>query len=337
MQLGRKSVACLFFLVLTSVGRKGLAQEQPLLHVSFDPTRELFQELNQQFTKHREKNGQSAVTIHQSHGASAKQARAVGDGLKADVVSLALAFDVDALVKKSLVAANWRDLLPGGSSPFTSTVVFLVRHGNPKGISNFSDLIKPGIEVLTPHPKTSGGARWNYLAAYDSAFQLNQKDKAKSQQFMRDLFRNVKVLDSGARAATNRFVQRKQGDVLITWESEAFLAQKEFGAQAFQIVVPPRSILAEPVIALVDRVVNQRQSRALAEAYLRYMYSEEAQEIIARHGFRPRSPKVLEKYRQSFPKLELFTIDQAFGGWDKAQQEHFQDGALFDRIYGVSS
>jgi sulfate transport system substrate-binding protein len=305
-----------------------------LLNVSYDPTRELYTEFNPAFVKYwKAKTGES-VSIKQSHGGSGKQARSVIDGLKADVVTLALAGDVEALrVNGGLIPENWASRLPDNSAPYTSTIVFLVRKGNPKGIKDWSDLIKPDLKVITPNPKTSGGARWNYLAAWAYADKAFGKDEAKVLEFISKLYKNVPVLDSGARGSTTTFIQREIGDALLAWENEAFLALKEFGADKFQIVTPPQSILAEPSVSVVDKNVEDKKTQDLAEAYLKYLYSEEGQDIIGKNFYRPRSEKALAKYGAQFPKLELVTIDAAFGGWTKAQRVHFADGGTFDQIY----
>jgi sulfate transport system substrate-binding protein len=309
------------------------ASAQDLLNVSYDPTRELYVEYNAAFAKHWQSTG-GKVTVKQSHGGSGKQARSVIDGLKADVVTLALAGDVDAIVQNGgLIAADWAKRLPHNSAPYTSTIVFLVRKGNPKGIKDWDDLVKPGVEVITPNPKTSGGARWNYLAAWAFAEKKHGGDQAKAKEFVTQLFKNVPVLDSGARGSTTTFVQRGLGDVLLSWENEAFLAIKEFGSDKFEIVAPSLSILAEPSVAVVDKNVDAKGTRALAEAYLKWLYSDEAQEIIGKNFYRPRSEAALAKYTAQFPKIELVTIDRAFGGWAKAQAAHFADGAVFDQIY----
>lgn len=313
-----------------------LAAPKPvqLLNASYDPTRELYTEFNAAFAKHWESTTGQKVTINQSHGGSGKQARAVIDGLEADVVTLALAYDVDALYQKAkLIPADWQRRLPENSAPYTSTIVFIVRKGNPKGIRDWDDLVRPGISVITPNPKTSGGARWNYLAAWEYANRKLGGDEGKVREFIAKLYKNVPVLDSGARGSTTTFVQRGIGDVFISWENEAFLVQKEFGSDKFETVVPSLSILAEPPVTLVDKVVDRRGTRAVAEAYLNYVYSEEGQEIAARNFYRPRLASVAEKYADNFPKLELFTIDEAFGGWNKAQTTHFNDGGIFDQIY----
>ena len=305
-----------------------------LLNVSYDPTRELYTEFNPAFVKYwKAKTGES-VSIKQSHGGSGKQARSVIDGLKADVVTLALAGDVEALrVNGGLIPENWASRLPDNSAPYTSTIVFLVRKGNPKGIKDWSDLIKPDLKVITPNPKTSGGARWNYLAAWAYADKAFGRDEAKVLEFISKLYKNVPVLDSGARGSTTTFIQREIGDALLAWENEAFLALKEFGADKFQIVTPPQSILAEPSVSVVDKNVEDKKTQDLAEAYLKYLYSEEGQDIIGKNFYRPRSEKALAKYGAQFPKLELVTIDAAFGGWTKAQRVHFADGGTFDQIY----
>lgn len=305
-----------------------------LLNVSYDPTRELYQDFNASFAaKWTSETGQK-VTINQSHGGSGKQARAVIDGLQADVVTLALAYDVDALYQKGrLIPQDWQSRLPDNSSPYYSTIVFIVRKGNPKGIKDWDDLVKPGVSVITPNPKTSGGARWNYLAAWEFARRKFGGDETRVRDFIAALFKNVPVLDSGARGSTTTFVQRGIGDVFISWENEAFLVQKEFGSDKFETIVPSISILAEPPVTVVDKVVDRRGTRAAAEAYLKHLYSEEGQEIAARNFYRPRLAAVAEKYAGTFPKIELFTIDEAFGGWNNAQQIHFGDGGVFDQIF----
>ena len=305
-----------------------------LLNVSYDPTRELYQDFNQAFAKeYKAKTGQD-VEIQQSHGGSGKQARSVIDGLAADVVTLALAADIDALHNNgNLIPADWQKRLPNNSSPYTSTINFLVRKGNPKGIKDWDDLIKPGVEVITPNPKTSGGARWNFLAAWGYALKKYGNDQEKAKDFVAKLYKSVPVLDSGARGATTTFVQRGLGDVLIAWESDAFLSVKELGRDKFEIVYPSVSILAEPPVSIVDKVVDQKGTRKVATAYLEYLYSPEGQEIAAKNFYRPRSSEVAEKYGKQFPKIELFTIDDVFGGWTKAQKTYFDDGAVFDKIY----
>lgn len=303
------------------------------LNVSYDPTRELYQDFNQAFaTKWKADTGES-VTFKQSHGGSGGQARAVLDGLQADVVTLALAYDIDALAGKGLIDQNWQKRLPDNASPYTSTIVFLVRKGNPKQIKDWNDLAKPGVSIVTPNPKTSGGARWNYLAAWAYAQHQPGGNEQSAKDFVTRLYKNAGVLDSGARGATTSFVQRGQGDVLIAWENEAFLSLKEFGADKFEIVVPSVSILAEPPVAVVDKVVDKHGTRKLAEAYVKYLYSDEGQEIAARNFYRPRSAKVPAALTKQFPKLKLYTVDDTFGGWTKAQKTHFADGGVFDSIY----
>ncbi len=304
-----------------------------LLNVSYDPTRELYRDFNTAFAAEWKKESGDDVTIKQSHAGSGKQSRSVIDGLEADVVTLALAYDIDALHEHGdLVPADWQKRLPDNSSPYTSTVVFLVRKGNPKGIKDWDDLVKPGIAVITPNPKTSGGARWNYLAAWGYAAKKYGGDD-KAQDFVARLLKNVPVLDTGARGATTTFVERGQGDVLLAWENEALLALDEGGKERFEIVVPSISILAEPPVAVVDKVVDKRSTRKVAEAYLKYLYTPVGQEIAAKHHYRPRDAAVAAKYAAAFPTLPLFTIDEAFGGWQKAQKTHFADGGTFDRIY----
>jgi len=306
--------------------------QTPFLNVSYDPTRELYAAVNAAFTKYwKGKTGQD-IRFRQSHGGSGSQARAVIDGLEADVVTLALAYDVDAVSNSGLIHKDWQKRLPQNSSPYTSTIVFLVRKGNPKGIKDWNDLIRPGVQVITPNPKTSGGARWNYLAAWEYAKRKNGGNEAKAREFVAALLKNVPVLDSGARGATTTFVQRGIGDVLLAWENEAFLSIKELGPDKVDIVVPSLSILAEPPVAVVDKVALRRGTADLARAYLEYLYSKEAQEIIAKHHYRPRDPEVAAKYAKSFPKIEMVTIAD-FGGWTKAQKAHFGDGGIFDKIY----
>jgi sulfate transport system substrate-binding protein len=306
---------------------------QTLLNVSYDPTRELYEEYNAAFARHWKAKGGKNVTVRQSHGGSGKQARTVIDGLPADVVTLALASDIDALVTQGkLLPANWQARLPDNSSPYTSTIVFVVRPGNPKKIKDWGDLAKPGVSVITPNPKTSGGARWNYLAAYAWALEQPGGNDATAQAYIRKLFKNVPVLDTGARGSTTTFAQRGIGDVFISWENEAYLANERLGAGKFEIVYPSISILAEPPVAVVDKVALRRGTADLARAYLEYLYSKEAQEIIAKHHYRPRDAEVAAKYARQFPKIELVTIAD-FGGWAKAQKEHFGDGGVFDKIY----
>ena len=310
------------------------ADEKTLLNVSYDPTRELYQQYNAAFAKYWQAKTGDKVAIKQSHGGSGKQARSVIDGLQADVVTLALASDVDAIHDKAkLLPADWQKRLPHNSSPYTSTIVFLVRKGNPKHVKDWDDLVKPGIAVITPNPKTSGGARWNYLAAWAYAHKKFGNDEAKTRTFVSQLFRNVPVLDSGARGSTTTFVERGIGDVLLAWENEAFLALRELGPDKFEIVAPSLSILAEPTVAVVDKVADKRKTRAIATAYLEYLYSEQGQEIAAKNYYRPTLESVAKKYAQQFPKLNLITVDEVFGGWRKAQKTHFADGGSFDQIY----
>ena len=304
-----------------------------LLNVSYDPTRELYEAYNAEFVKYWQATHHEKVTIRQSHGGSGKQARSVIDGLRADVVTLALAYDIDAIATNGkLLPANWQMRLPQNSAPYTSTIVLLVRKGNPKAIKDWGDLARPGVSVITPNPKTSGGARWNYLAAWAWALKQPGGSDATAKAFIAKLYHNVPVLDSGARGATTTFVQRGIGDVLIAWENEAHLAQKELGPGKFEIIVPSLSILAEPPVAVVDKVVLRRGTRAVAQAYLEHLYSKEAQEIIAKNYYRPRDPAVAAAHAADFPKVELVTID-LFGGWAKAQATHFADGGTFDKIY----
>jgi sulfate transport system substrate-binding protein len=323
------SLFSILALALTAV-----AKDIELLNVSYDPTRELYQEYNAAFAKYWKAKTGDNVTVKQSHGGSGKQARSVIDGLSADVVTLALAADVDALYDNAkLLPQDWQKRLPDNSAPYTSTIVFLVRKGNPQHIKDWDDLVKAGVSVITPNPKTSGGARWNYLAAWGFATKKFDGDETKVKAFISALFKNVPVLDSGARGATTTFVQRGIGDVLLAWENEAFLSLKEFGADKFEIVVPSLSILAEPTISVVDKVVNKKGTAVVAKAYLEYLYSDEGQEIAGRNFYRPRNAAAAAKYASTFPQLELITIDQAFGGWTKAQKTHFADGGVFDQIY----
>jgi sulfate transport system substrate-binding protein len=317
-------------------GRAAHAAEIKLLNVSYDPTRELYQDINAAFAKQwKAKTGQD-VSIQQSHGGSGKQARSVIDGLEADVVTLALAYDVDAVANSGLIAKNWQARLPNNSSPYTSTIIFLVRTGNPKKIRDWDDLTRSGVAVVTPNPKTSGGARWNYLAAWGYALRKFGNDPNKAKDFVSRIYKNVPILDTGARGATVTFVERGIGDVLIAWENEALLAVKQLGDKGeFQIVAPSLSILAEPPVAVVDKVTNKRKTVQAATAYLQYLYTPEGQEIAARHYYRPRNQAVAAKYAAQFPKVQLFTIDQVFGGWTKAQKTHFDDGGVFDQIYGA--
>ena len=330
MTTGKEIIrAAVFSVAIAALATPAVAQT--LLNVSYDPTRELYQDFNAAFVKYwKAKTGQT-VTIRQSHGGSGAQARAVIDGLQADVVTLALAYDVDAIAQSGLTSAAWQKRLPQNSAPYTSTIVFVVRKGNPKGIKDWGDLSKPGIQIITPNPKTSGGARWNYLAAWGYALrQFGGDDKAR--QFVADLYKKVPVLDSGARASTMTFLRRQIGDVLIAWENEAYLALQESPSQ-LEIVVPSISILAEPPVAVVDKVVDKKGTRAIAEGYLQYLYSSEGQEIAAKHHYRPRDQAIAAKLGSSFAKLKLFTVDEVFGSWQNAQKTHFADGAIFDRLY----
>ncbi|HTC97547.1 MAG TPA: sulfate ABC transporter substrate-binding protein [Bradyrhizobium sp.] len=308
------------------------AADVTLLNVSYDPTRELYVDFNKAFADTWQKETGKTIEIKQSHGGSGAQARSVIDGLQADVVTLALAYDIDAIAAKGFLAADWQKRLPLNASPYTSTIVFLVRKGNPKAIKDWDDLIKPGVAVITPNPKTSGGARWNYLAAWGFA-QKKFGSAEKAKKFVADLYQNVPVLDTGARGSTVTFVERGVGDVLIAWENEAFLALREFGQDKFEIVAPSTSILAEPPVAVVDSVADKKGTRAAAEAYLKYWYTKEGQEIAARNSYRPRDPEIAKQYENSFAKVELFTIDDVFGGWTKAQKDHFAEGGIFDQIY----
>ncbi len=309
------------------------AKEIKLLNVSYDPTRKLYEEINQAFgTAWQSKTGDK-LEIQQSHGGSGKQARSVIDGLQADVVTLALAYDIDMISEKGkLLAADWQKRLPNNSCPYTSTIVFLVRKGNPKAIKDWDDLVKPGISIVTPNPKTSGGARWNYLAAWGYALKKFGNDQNKAKDFVARLFKNVAVLDTGARGATTTFVQRQTGDVLIAWENEAILSIKEIGAGQFEMVIPSLSILAEPPVAVVDKVAKKHGTEESAKAYLEFLYTPEGQEIIARNHYRPRLETVATKYAADFPKLNLFTIDEMFGGWQNAQKIHFAEGGIFDQL-----
>jgi len=306
---------------------------QTILNASYDPTRELYEDYDVQFAIHWKATTGEDVTINVSNGGSGKQARAVIDGLEADVVTLGLAYDIDAIAEKAqLLPANWQSRLPDNSTPYTSTIVFLVRKGNPQGIKDWADVVRPGIQVITPNPKTSGGARWAYLAAWGYALQAPGGSEAAAKDFITKLYKNVPVLDSGARGSTTTFVERGVGDVLLSWENEAYLAINQFGKDKFEIVYPSTSILAEPPVALVDKIVDRRGTRDVAQAYLKYLYSDEGQRIAAKHYFRPRLASA-EKYGPDFPKLKLFTVQEVFGGWQKAQATHFADGGVFDKIY----
>jgi len=320
-------------LSLSSAPAKNLS----LLNVSYDPTRELYQDFNLAFSKYWQAKTGDRVTIQQSHGGSGKQARSVIDGLTADVVTLALAYDIDAIAQKGrLLPADWQSRLPNNSSPYTSTIVFLVRKGNLKHIQDWNDLGRPGVSVVTPNPKTSGGARWNYLAAWGYALRTFSNDEPKARDFVARLFKNVPVLDTGARGATTTFVQREIGDVLIAWENEALLCLRESGPGKFELVAPSMSILAEPPVAWVDKVVNRHGTREVAEAYLKYLYTTEGQEIAAKNFYRPRLDSIAQKYESAFPKIKLFTIYEVFGGWQKAQKIHFAEGGTFDQIQSAN-
>ncbi len=337
MSLRRFVVSLAVLAVASSCSRDSAAKaespELTLLNASYDPTREFYDEFNEAFATHWQKKTGGRVSFKQSHGGSGKQARAVIDGLEADVVTLALAWDVDAVAKAGLIAADWQKRLPQNAAPYTSSIVFLVRKGNPKGIKDWGDLVKPGVEVITPNPKTSGGARWNYLAAWGYALRQPGGSEETAAKFVRQLLGNVPVLDSGARGATTTFVERGIGDVLIAWENEALLAVSKLGTDRFEVVVPSISILAEPPVALVEKVVDRRGTRAVAQAYLEYLYTPEGQELAAKHFFRPRDPAVAARHAATFPSLKLFTIDEVFGGWDRAQSAHFGDKGSFDQLY----
>jgi sulfate/thiosulfate-binding protein len=326
----RRSVLVLALAALAPLAQ---AKDITLLNVSYDPTRELYQDFNKSFAAYWMAKTGDVVTVKQSHGGSGKQARSVIDGLEADVVTLALAYDIDELADKArLIPNDWQKRLKHNSSPYTSTIVFLVRKGNSKGIKDWDDLVKPGIGVITPNPKTSGGARWNYLAAWGYAARKYGGD-AKAQEFVGKLLANVPVLDSGARGSTTTFVERGVGDVLLAWENEALLALKELGPDKFEIVAPSLSILAEPPVTIVDKVVDKRGTRAVAQAYLDHLYSAEGQDLAGKHHYRPTDPAAAAKYAKQFPKVNLFTIDEVFGGWAKAQKTHFADGGTFDKVY----
>jgi sulfate transport system substrate-binding protein len=329
--LSKKIIAAAIF--AATAASSVIAAEITLLNVSYDPTRELYQDVNAAFAKDWKAKTGDTVKIKQSHGGSGKQGRAVIDGLEADVVSLALAYDIDAIAERKILAPDWQKKLPHNSTPYTSTIVFLVRKGNPKAIKDWNDLVKPGVAVITPNPKTSGGARWNHLAAYGYALRQPGGSEASAKEFLGKLYKNVPVLDSGARGATTTFVERGIGDVLIAWENEALLAIKELGPSKFDIVAPSVSILAEPPVAVVDKVVDKRGTRKVAEAYLNYLYTDAAQEIIAKNYYRPAVEKEAKKYAAQFPAVKLFTIADIAGDWAKAQKTHFADGGLFDQIY----
>jgi len=330
-----RGIKFLVFLLFAGMFSRITDAQTVLLNASYDPTRELFQEYNLEFAKYwKAKTGQN-VTIHQSHGGSGKQARAVIDGLKADVVTLALAYDIDAIAEKSgLVRKDWQNKFPNNSAPFNSTVVFVVRKGNPKSIHDWNDIVRPGVSVITANPKTSGGARWNYLAAWGYALRASHGDETKARDFVFALYKNVPVLDSGARGSTTTFVQRGIGDVLLTWENEAFLAVRELGPDQLEIITPSLSILAEPPVAVVNGVTDRRGTTEIATEYLSHLYSPEGQEIAAKNFYRPQLSSVAKKYASQFPRMELFTVQDVFGGWQKAQTIHFSDGGVFDKIYG---
>ncbi len=319
--------------VALGTGLSAMAKNVRILNVSYDPTRELYEEYNKAFAAHWKQKTGDTVEIQQSHAGSGKQARSVIDGLSADVVTLALAYDIDMIAERGrLLPADWQKRLPNNSAPYTSTIVFLVRKGNPKGIKDWDDLVKPKVGVVTPNPKTSGGARWNYLAAWAFALEKYGKDPAKAKDFLAKLFKNVEVRDTGARGSTTTFVKNKIGDVLIAWENEAYLSLKEFPEEKFEIVTPSLSILAEPPVAVVDKVAKKRGSEAIAKAYLEYLYSDEGQEIAGRNFYRPRAEKAAAKFSAQFGKVRLITIDEIFGGWGKAQKEHFAEGGTYDQI-----
>ncbi len=337
MRLKSIGLAVAGVIALGSLIPAAFADDQKLLNVSYDPTREFYVAVNHAFAaKWRAETG-NTVEIRQSHGGSSKQARAIIDGLEADVATLALGYDIDAIADAGLTDKNWQARLPDDSSPYTSTIVFLVRKGNPKQIKDWSDLVRPDIQVITPNPKTSGGARWSFLAAWGYALDRNGGDEEKAKAFVKELFKHVPVLDSGARGSTVTFVERGIGDVLLAWENEAFLAVKELGPDRVEIVVPPRSILAEPTVAVVDKVVDAHGTRKLAEAYLQFLYSPEGQEIAAKNFYRPRLADVAAKYADRFPKLDLFTFAEKFGTWREAQKKFFNDGGVFDEIYQPGS
>lgn len=312
------------------------AAEVSLLNVSYDPTRELYQDFNKAFAAHWKAKTGDDLKNKQSHGGSGKQARAVIDGLAADVVTLALAYDIDEIANRGLIAKDWQKRLPHNSAPYTSTIVFLVRKGNPKAIKDWSDLARPGIAIITPNPKTSGGARWNHIAAWGYALKQPGGNEKTAQEFLTKIYKNVPVLDSGARGSTTTFIERGIGDVLVTWENEALLAIKELGPEKVEIVSPSISILAEPPVAVVDKVVDRRGTRKVAEAYLQFLYTDEGQEIAAQNYYRPINEKIAKKYATQYPKLKLFTIEEITGGWDKAQKTHFADGGVYDQIYAPS-
>jgi sulfate/thiosulfate-binding protein len=337
-----KAVGIALALVAGALGREARAadpgaKQVQLLNVSYDPTRELYEAVNAAFAKQWQAKTGQAVVVKQSHGGSGKQARAVIDGLEADVVTLALAYDVDAVAKAGLLGADWQKKLPQNAAPYTSTIVFLVRKGNPKGLKDWDDLVKPGVQVITPNPKTSGGARWNYLAAWAHALKTSGGDEGKARAFVKALYKNVPVLDSGARGSTTTFAERGIGDVLLAWENEAFLAVERLGKGELEIVVPSRSILAEPPVAVVEKNAEKHGTKAVAQAYLEFLYTPEGQELAAKSFYRPRDPNVAARYASKFPKIDLVTVDGVFGGWQKAQATHFADGGVFDQIYTPGS
>jgi sulfate transport system substrate-binding protein len=332
----RFNIVLLIVVLILAVSSTGLAQKR-LLNVSYDPTRELYQDIGTAFAAAWKAKTGETVATRTSHGGSGGQARAVIDGLQADIVTLALAYDIDAIADRGLLPKNWQTRLPNNSTPYTSTMVFLVRKGNPKKIKDWSDLVRPGISVIMPNPKTSGGARWNYLAAWGYALKQNRNDENKAKEFVRALYRNVPVLDSGARGSTTTFVQRGIGDVLVGWENEAYLATNELGKDKFDVVIPSISILAEPPVTVVDKVAAKHGTQAVAKAYLDFLYTEQGQEIGAKRFYRPRLKSVADKYAKQFPQINLFTIDEVFGGWQAAQKKHFSDGGIFDQIYTPGS
>src|ERR1043165_1093549 len=332
MKKGLLNCLCLLLLVHPWTCRAG-AKPVTLLNVSYDPTRELFQDYNAAFSKYWEGKTGQKVVVKQSHGGSSKQSRSVIDGLEGDVVTLALAYDIDAIAERGkLLPQNWQSRLPDNSSPYTSTIIFLVRKGNPKGIKDWDDLVKPGVSVITPNPKTSGSARWNYLGAWGFELRRTKGDETRAKEFVRRLYKNVPVLDTGARGATTTFVERGIGDVLINWENEILLGAKEMAKGQFEVIVPPSSILTEPAVAVVDKVARKHGTETVAQAYLEYLYSESGQEILGKHYYRPRSQAAAAKFAAQFPKLELFTLAEIGGDWQKTQKAHFADGGVFDQI-----
>ena len=333
--LSRRITISTVLAILAIAGASALKAQAHLLNVSYDPTREFYEEYNKLFAQHWKATTGQDVVVNQSHGGSGKQARAVIDGLEADVVTLAMAYDIDAIAQNGgLLDKNWQSKLPYNSTPYTSTIALLVRKGNPQHIHDWDDLIRPGVKVITPNPKTSGGARWNYLAAWGYALRKSGNNEQGARDYMKKLFANVPVLDSGARGATTTFVQRGVGDVLIAWENEALLALKEFGPDRFEIIVPSATILAEPPVAVVDKVAQRHGTEKVARAYLEYLYSPEAQELAAKHYYRPRLKQIADKYASQFPKVSTFTVADGCGGWQNAQAKHFADGGTFDQIYG---